>query len=152
MHNSSIIMPSCCTFPYKMCTHHSSETVQIWAWSSNYKHRHRGEVLKGISRGRWVHPLHAGARIAGGLPDLFLNTSVGFMGIPQMFLCVFSYTSPTWDLCLSKDERWNTHSSTVPVSQARNGQICQRAVEQSFWLFPAFLWGSSVSSEVLEEQ
>lgn len=69
-----------------------------------------------------------------------------------MLLCVFLYTSPTWDLCLSKDERWSTQSSTVPVSQARNGQICQWAVEQSFWLFPASLWGSSLSSEVLEEQ
>ena len=87
-----------------MCKHSSCETVQIQAWSINYKRPHRGEALKGILRDHGVHPLHAGARIAGGLPNLCLNTSVGFMGIPQMLLCVFPYASPTWDLCLSKDE------------------------------------------------
>lgn len=147
-----IQLPLWCTCPYKICEYHSSETVQIQAWSSNYKHQHIGEALKGILRGDGVHPLHAGARMAGGLPNLFLNTSVGFMGISQMLLCVFSYASPTWDLCLSKDERWSTRGLGVPVSQARNGHICQWVVEQRSLLAPAFLWGSSVSSQVLEER
>lgn len=61
---------------------------------SNYKHQHRGETPKRTLRHHGVHPLHEGARIAGGLPSFLWNTSVGFMGIPQMLWCVLHARLP----------------------------------------------------------
>lgn len=63
-------------------------------YTSNYKHQQRGEAPKRTWRDHGVHPLHEGARISGGLSNSLWNTSVGFLGIPQMLWCVLHARLP----------------------------------------------------------
>lgn len=75
----------------KKCKYRQGPVIII---ISNYKDQHRGEAPKRTLRDHGVHPLHEGARIAGGLPSFLWNSSVGFMGIPQMLWCVLHARLP----------------------------------------------------------
>lgn len=92
-------LPLCCSFlskcvsiiQVKNCKYRQGLVILS---ISNYKHQHRGEAPKRTWRDHGVHPLHEGARTSGHLPNFLWNTSVGFMGIPQMLWCVLHACLP----------------------------------------------------------
>lgn len=112
----------------------------------------RQEAPKRTLRDHGVHPLHEGARIAGGLPSFHWNSSVGFMGIPEMLWCVLPALTPAESSPEWRQRRGTTWCLGVSAWENRNSHTCQGTVQLGLWLVPAFLWGSSVHHPWVPEE